>query len=609
MKLGCTSPHLLSLLLGSSLLFADVHGITPTPGAESATPIQILVLAYGDKDSEGILTITEHLRARLESELQAPVWMYSESFAEPSIGHDPGYEREMLKLLQRKYSAQEIRLVVTIGSLPLHFATHYQEELLPKAPRLYMCIGAGPATALPNSYGYIWKFNFAPTVDIALSQQPTAKRLLLITGTGVLDRSLAELALPSMQEGVRRSGRPVAIDFIRVGTFDQVREQLAHLTAETIPIYISYHADTAGQSFVPLRAVTQFAAVANRPIYAPVSSYLGRGIVGGSLADAEAMGDELGKAAAQILRGTPPSSNPQLLPDRQIVAFDWNQMKRFGIGLDQLPPGSRLINRQPGLWELYKHYVLVALALLVLQASLILLLLRQRAILRRDKQEISNLSSRLIQSQEDERARIARELHDDVNQQLALIAIELQNLQSDLPDGASTRTQEIWQRAVNVSRDVGQLAHDLHSAKLKHLGLVPALKSLASEFASHEHIEVSFQSSDVPNGVPPKVSLALFRIAQEGLRNASRHGKAKLVNLRLTSQDGRLALTIQDQGSGFDVSRRSQGLGLISMRERMRSVQGDFQISSQLGTGTKIVVTLALSDGAYSDIYRETASA
>ena len=578
------------LHLCAFLIFYLFANTTPALGAvDDQRPIRLLALTYGDKEAPGLVSMVEQIRTRLEGDLRRPVWIYVESFAEAAAGHDEKYQAMWLELLQRKYGQQEIDLVVTFGIFPVELMARHGSELLPNTPRLYFSLGEGPSRPFPNTYGYIWKFNFAPLAELALAQNPDAKHILLIHGHGDLDFGLVALALPSIREGVRHSGRSVTIDSTPADTFEGLCNRLRHLPDDVVPIYLSLHRDSAGQSFIPSQAITGLAAAANRPIYGTDTACIGRGIVGGSLADLEMMADKLGMTAVEILRGNPPTTEPQTMPDLQSLIFDWKQMKRFGMRMDQLPPGSRVINREPGAWELYKRYILLALFAFSLQALLIVLLLRQRYTLRRDQQQIRELSSRLIHAQDDERAHIARELHDGINQELAMVTMDLQKIDAALPDLSTRSTvQQIWRQIIDVSNELQKLSHDLHSVKLAHLGLVSALRGLTQEVGTHEQIEVTFQARQVPERLPNEVSLAMFRVAQEALRNASRHGKAKVVNVVLFFEDGWLTLSVNDHGQGFDPSHAVRGLGLMSMQERMRLVHGRLKLHSSPASGTSI---------------------
>ncbi len=210
--------------------------------------------------------------------------------------------------------------------------------------------------------------------------------------------------------------------------------------------------------------------------------------------------------------------------------------------------------------------------------------------LKESEEARSRLSGLLLTAQEQERASIARDLHDHVNQRLALLAIELQMLGQA---GVSVKEQKknvkrLCNLTTEISHDVQSLSHQLHSSQLEHLGLVVALRSLCQEFSRTAGVEVECASRGLPVKIEEDVSLALFRVAQEALRNAGKYSRAKSILVELTGKEEEVSLSIQDSGVGFDPESTVAGLGLISMRERIRLVGGELSVTSAPGQGTKI---------------------
>ena len=209
------------------------------------------------------------------------------------------------------------------------------------------------------------------------------------------------------------------------------------------------------------------------------------------------------------------------------------------------------------------------------------------------EEALSGVSRRLIEAQERERGRIARDLHDDICQQLALASIELEQVQRKLPDSVSeerSHLEELRERIIDISTDVQMMSHELHSAKLSYLGIAIALKGFCREFGEHHKVEIEFESRDLPRQLPPDVSLCLFRVLQEALHNASKHSGVKRFDVQLWGTSGDVHLTISDLGSGFDTeaAMKGRGLGITSMQERLKLVKGELTISSQPKRGATI---------------------
>jgi PAS domain S-box-containing protein len=215
------------------------------------------------------------------------------------------------------------------------------------------------------------------------------------------------------------------------------------------------------------------------------------------------------------------------------------------------------------------------------------------------EEALRNLGGRLINAQEEERSRVARELHDDLNQQLAILSIELDQLRQKLPADRPDLNQcvgGLWTRAQEISGDIHRLSHRLHPAKLDHLGLAAAIKSLCEEFSAHRNIEIEFRQTGFPAELPREITLCLFRITQESLQNVSKHSGAGDARVLLKRNSQGVHLRVSDTGCGFDMhsSRTKDGLGFISMRERLRLVGGRISIRSQPLAGTQIDVVIPI---------------
>jgi PAS domain S-box-containing protein len=206
------------------------------------------------------------------------------------------------------------------------------------------------------------------------------------------------------------------------------------------------------------------------------------------------------------------------------------------------------------------------------------------------EQALLGMSRKLIQSQEQERARIGRELHDDINQRLALLTIELHQLQLD-PSEVQSRLQKLREQTMEISSDVQALSHNLHSSKLEYLGVVAGTRSWCKEFAEHQKMEINFKN-EVSSVLPFDVGLCLFRVLQEALHNSVKHSGVKRVDVQLREHANEVHLTVSDSGKGFDVEAAKQhgGLGLASMQERVRIVNGTIEIQSRPAAGTTIRV-------------------
>ncbi len=212
---------------------------------------------------------------------------------------------------------------------------------------------------------------------------------------------------------------------------------------------------------------------------------------------------------------------------------------------------------------------------------------------------LADIGRKLIEAHEEERTWIARELHDDVNQRIALLAIALERCAQQIPQSEGEIHDQIGQVRHNLhslGNDVQALSHRLHSSKLDYLGLAAAANSFCKELSQQKQIEVHFTHVGIPGNLPKELSLCLFRVLQEALQNAAKYSGEQHVRAELHGTSEEIRLTVKDEGVGFDerdgINRR--GLGLISMRERMHLIGGEFSVESQPGRGTRITAWVPL---------------
>jgi PAS domain S-box-containing protein len=216
---------------------------------------------------------------------------------------------------------------------------------------------------------------------------------------------------------------------------------------------------------------------------------------------------------------------------------------------------------------------------------------------------LSNLNRRLLQAQEQERSRVARELHDDVCQRIAMLTMDVERIAETIPESnveARTYLSELYEETRALGWDVNGISHRLHSSKLESLGLAPAVASLCRELSAHHDVAIEFTHHDLPAGLQEGVAVSIFRVTQEALANAIKHSGAASYRVALRTTGDDLRLEVFDNGRGFDSDAvmASSGLGLLSMQERLRLVGGEVTITSRPGAGTSIrgIVPLTRAD-------------
>ena len=217
--------------------------------------------------------------------------------------------------------------------------------------------------------------------------------------------------------------------------------------------------------------------------------------------------------------------------------------------------------------------------------------------LKRTHGELQLLTSRLFQTQEDERRRIARELHDDVGQRLSLLMMELDAMKNQVPIERTEdhkKLHDLLGQMDELITDIHNMSHRLHSSKLQHLGLRVALKEVCRQVSNAHHVQIDLSADFLPVPLPEQVSLCFYRVAQEAVNNAIKHSGSPRVEVQLTSDDSMLKMRIKDFGVGFDPAERGKGLGLVAMQERLRMIGGNLRIESSDHEGTELLAEVSL---------------
>jgi len=493
-----------------------------------------------------------------------------------------------------KYRGRTIDVIVAMGSRPIKFTSHFASTFFPDVPVVF---GGGTEEQVGNLplssrfTGSWMKIEAGKTLDAALKLVPQTRHVVIVSGNSAYDKSV--------NADVRASflSHPATVDitYLTGLTMADLLERVRHLPRRTVILYASFFRDATGNEFVnATTALPMISEAANAPVFGIADTYLGHGIVGGCVLDFAEQGTIASKIVLEILRGKNPRDIPiQISPS--VYMFDWKQLKRWGLSERNLPPSSIVLFREASLWQ-RARWIIVTSALVILSlASLTAYLLFNLRQLRLARDEQFRLSGMLINAQEEERKRLASELHDDFSQRLALLSLGLETAAELVPPSAQEANEQLHElidSASELGADLHTLSHRLHSATLERLGLVPGIGAFCKEFSAQQGFHVVFTHDDGRPQVSPDVALCLFRIVQEGLRNVKKHSNALQARVALDYVDEDLHLSISDEGTGFDVqdAAQRQGLGLFSMEERARLIGARFKIHSEPQKGTHIDV-------------------
>jgi signal transduction histidine kinase len=501
----------------------------------------------------------------------------------------------LAETLGKKYAGTKMNLVVSDGAPMLNFLLRRGEELWPLTPKVFSFVEPRemPAKLPPNFTGVITRVDFGATLDLALRLMPNKRHVFYVSGISPREEGFRQLA---EQEFSRFADR-IQFTYLYNLPLSELLVRLSQLPDDSIVIFFTMIQDAAGHGYVSATIAPMVASSSNVPVYCVFDTPLGYGVVGGVILDIRLEAERAARLALRVLdRGSAAGFRVESSANQPVV--DWRQLQRWGIDEKRVPSGAVIRFRTPSLLDQYKWYVVAGVAAILVQAALILVLVTEMRRRKKSDLAIKNFGGRLINAAEEERKRIARELHDDIAQRLALVSIELDVMQPNVPmnhAGEQRSLREPVEQLNEVITDVHNLSHQLHSNKLHHLGLEVALKEVCQQLAKQHQLEIQFTAENVPFPLEEDLALCFYRLAQEALNNSVKHSGSARVEVRLRARDGTLMITVKDYGAGFDPSAMANGLGLATMRERLRLVEGKFLINSTPGGGTEVTAQARLT--------------
>jgi PAS domain S-box-containing protein len=713
----------------------------------------VLVLYPQEKELASFSDLDRNLRVALQTGFSDPVVFYTE-YLDLLRFPDEASQDRLVRFLSAKYSDRQIDLIVSVGSMSFNFLEQ-RKDLFKGIPIVFTSVNIHTVEKHRGRIvtGVAVKRDLRDTVELALRLQPNTTHVFIPVGSSPMEQNW----MSDLQNDLSVYKDRLFITFLTQQTIDQTLHQVENLPPQSIVVFGSlFYFDSAGHYFLPEEALGLICQHSSAPVYAINEWDLGTGIVGGHLYELHDVGLATGQIGHRILAGTNPKDIPVQTLDPNHNMFDARQLTRWNIDEARLPPHSIVEFRNRSAWDLYKAYIIAAIALLIIETVLVLGLFWERARrrkierslvaktealtesiaelaiahrqlsesegrfrlvantapvliwmsgpeklctyfnqpwlnftgcslesqlgdgwsngvhledlhscletyckafelqrpfemeyrLRRYDQEyrwildvgvprfgadgtfsgyigcaiditdrknaeefLATAQRKLLAAQEQERSRIARDLHDDINQRVVMLIHQLDNISDLVIDtDALPYVQDACDETRQLSFDIQNVSHQLHSSTLHHLGLGPAVRGLCDIFSSQYGIRVEHATHNLPRNIDPEASLAIFRVIQEALQNVGKHSKARTVRLELTADDKILALHLADDGVGFDTTRINGGLGLTSIRERIRLVGGQCRISSQPSRGTQVDITIHLPNTVPSAVTENSIS-
>ena len=564
-------------------------------------PRNILLLT--SYQSDAFTFHNEAFRTELRRLVPEPL-NFLELLVRPAASGQVPDEEPLISYLKSTVSGQRLDLVVAVGGPAAVFVRTHRERLFPATPILESSLDVRwlrDQTLSANETAVAMSLDFPGMFEHVLTVLPATRHIVVIMGSSPLERFWrSELG----RESERFAGRLEFVWFDGL-SLQEILERSSNLPDHSAIFFPLFSVDGAGVAQSQEAVLTQLHARANAPIFGLYDFQVGRGIVGGPLVPTIALAGRAAEVARRLLAGESPSTISTEPMHMTAPTYDWRELQRWGISEARLPPNSTVQFRQPSVWGQYRDYLVAAAVVFALQTALIAGLVIQRA--RRRRTELAlrdserrfretaernqDLAGRLINAQEEERSRIARDLHDDLSQQLAGVSMMLSDIDSE--PGASAAVQTLQDRVSALARNVRSLSHELHPSVLEHAGLVMTLRRHCAELAHHHRLEITFSAEDNLDALGADAALCLFRVAQEALTNVVRHSDAQRIGVQLTSTPEAVEMRVVDDGVGFVVSERTRsGLGLRSIDERVRLANGHVTVESLPGQGTTLTVRI-----------------
>jgi PAS domain S-box-containing protein len=300
---------------------------------------------------------------------------------------DDDYREKIVDLYRHKYSHPGMDLIIGIDDEATDLLLEFGEELFPEIPIVLVTAERKDFERdllKPNMTSLLWGLDIRSNVDMIGALLPQTRHIFIVAGTSISDREALKLAQTSLREGTKR----FAIHYLTDMSAKDLVKKVAQLPKQSAILYLVFSHDTEGKSFVPLEIASILSKQANAPVFGPIDTYLGHGIVGGNMLSAEMEGKRCAEIALPILKGEPIEKITQKAMVNPFM-FDWRQLKRWGISEDKLPPGSVVRYKSYSYWELHRGHILAALVVILVQSGLIAFLLRQRAQRRRAQEQLA----------------------------------------------------------------------------------------------------------------------------------------------------------------------------------------------------------------------------
>jgi signal transduction histidine kinase len=595
---------------------------SPATAAESAR--NVLALYSNTRLLPANVQVDRGLRKALDDSGTRPVVLFDEFLDVPRF-NGQAYFDLVVKYLREKYESQPPDLIVAVGETALDFLLRHRLELFPRVPVVHAAVSASllPTVApLPvDVVGVPFESDVRGTIDQALLWHPHARRLVLVTGTALLEDTLWTDRL--REEAIHYQGR-VTVEHLAGLPTSEIHSRLRTLGDDAVVFTPSYFEDGAGRKILPRDSVEQMAAASTAPIYVPFHSFMGTGVVGGRMATFESMGELAGRTVNELLGGASPTSLrlPAVMPSP--FHLDWRQLRRWGIAASAIPDDAVLEYKEPTLLEAYRTEAIAAASVFFIQAGLIGLLIFERRRRRHAELAEHDLRSDLAHAS---RLAVAGELTGsiahEINQPLGAILSNTDAADLILESGGDRR-DELRAILSEIRRDdlrANEVIRRLRALLTRHQverrpfalddGVREAEAVLRSE-ARRRQVTLDFRTTTVPVTIigdriqTQQVLINLVLNAMDAMADEPEGRRTVVVSMERT--DRAVDLVVRDRGHGiaaehlpklfepfFSTKRQGMGLGLSIARTLVESHGGRIWAENAADRGAVFHVELPVT--------------
>jgi signal transduction histidine kinase len=579
----------LALILGATVVQAH------------ATPRRVLLL-YSYEREFSHFTFARMFRPELTRSSPDPIDFIEISLQTVRASRTDS-DQTILDDLRGEVGSRPFDLVVTIGGPAASFAHKHRGEIFPQAPVLLTAADSRflQTDRLPEGETAVLVRNDPLLMlESMLRLLPDTKTVVVVIGASQME----EFWLKEVQKVFRPFEARVNFIWTNQLSFATLLERSGSLPPHSAIFYGIYSLDANGVPQMEDQTLDALHAAANAPMFGLHSHQMGHGIIGGPLLSLDDLSRDAAATALRLLRGDPANS----IAPRTLLAgtatFDARELRRWHIPESRLQPGSLVRFREAAASRRDNAVLGAVIAFVTAQTLLVIGLaistMRRRQAAPRDMADVTaaeaalaRLSQRLMQAQEQERAWIAKAIHDDVCQQLLCLTIRLHALGATPGEAESdlrTRIRELCDQFSALEHEILAISDPLY-ARLQMLGLAVSARSFCERRCAEHAIDLQFRAAIATPDLPDAVPLAIFRVLQEAIENVLAHASASRVTVSLSERNRGIELEVADNGVGFDPDQAMRGtaVGLIAIRERLRPVGGTCAFHSRPGAGTRIL--------------------